>query len=64
MSHVGHVALEGQEVEDAGGNVCPSDDTRDSLCVYRVSGEQEARDGDGDMRWEQQPGQADHQARC
>jgi hypothetical protein len=64
MPHVGHVALEGQEVEDASGDVRPPDDTRDRLGVYRVGGEEEAGDGDGHVGWEQQPGQADHQASC
>ena len=64
MPHVGHVTLEGHEVEDARSNVCPSDDTRHSLCVYRVSSEEEACDGDGDARREEQSGQADHEAGC
>jgi hypothetical protein len=64
MSHVGHVALEGQEVEDAGGDVRPPNDTCDRLCVYRVGGEEKACHGDGHVGWEEQPGQADHQACC
>lgn len=63
-THVGHVALEGQEVEDASGDVCPPDDPGDRLRVDRVSGEQQAGDGDGHVGWEQQPGEADHQAGC
>ena len=64
MPHMGHVTLEGHEVEDARSNVCPSDDTRHSLCVYRVSSEEEACDGDRDARREEQSGQTDHEAGC
>ena len=64
MSHMCHVTLEGQKVEDAGGNISPSDDSCDGLRMNRVSGKEETRDGDGYMSWEQQPGQTDYQARC
>jgi hypothetical protein len=50
---VDHVALEGQEVEDASGDVSPPDNTRDSFGVYRVSGEKEAGDGDRYVGWKQ-----------
>ena len=64
MAHMGHVTLERQKVEDAGGNISSSDDSCDGLRMNRVSSEEETRDGDGYVGWEQQPGQTDYQARC
>ena len=56
MSHMSHVTLERQKVEDARGNIGSSDDSCDGLRMNRVSGEEEAGDGDGYVSWEQQPG--------
>lgn len=64
MAYMSHVTLERQKVENAGSNISPSDDSCDGLSMNRVSSEEETRDGDGYVGWEQQPGQTDYQTRC
>jgi hypothetical protein len=64
MAHMSHITLEGQQVENARGNISPSDNSCNGLRMNRMSGEEKACDGDGYVSWEQQPGQADHETRC